>query len=366
MKQLIPEFPAIAISGSAGKTTTKEMLSSILETRWQIVKSQKNRNIHCHTKKYAQMIKPFHQAVVLEFGMRGSVTGKLHCRFIQPNISIITNVGSSHFGTFGNSINLTAKKKSTLIKYMNPEGVLVVNNDDKNSKLLQTTEFKGKVVTVGINNKADYQAINIQYVKQGMTFQVKLAEKLEDFFIPSFGEHNVMNALFAIAVAHYLRFTPSEMRLGLNNYEIPEGRLNLFELPNDLLIIDDSYNASPETAKAAINVLEELGKDKRKVVVLGSMLELGEYSTKGHLEVGTYLFQKKVDMIITYGNEAMDIGNGAYKAGFPAESIFMFNNRSQMNMYLLKTIEPNTAILIKGSGGMKMNKTANYLIKQFS
>lgn len=367
MSQVIPTVPTIAITGSAGKTTTKEMLASILQTKWKIFKSKENKNFQKNTQKHARMIKPWHQGVVLEFGMGEANTGKMHCSHIQPNIAVITNVGSAHYGVFGNSIKLTAKAKSELIKYMKPEGILYINNDDNNSKLLQIKGFKGEIFTVSIKNKSDYQAVNIKYVDQGMTFQVKLDDQLEDFFIPTFGYHNVINALFAIGVSHHQKFSPSEIKVGLKNYEVPVRRLNHYELPNGLVILDDSYSANPEATKAAIDVLVELGKIKKKLVILGSMLELGEYSIEGHKEVGKYLAQNKVDKIVIIGKEARWIGKGAVEAGYPPSRILLFTkSRNKMHLYLQKLIKPNMAILVKGSKLMQMNKTLNYLLKNFS
>lgn len=366
MKQLIPKVPTIAITGSAGKTTTKEMISSILETKWKIFRSEGNRNFARSTKKHVKMIKPWHQGVVLEFGMGKENTGKMHCSYIQPNIGIVTNVGSAHFGVFGNDIKLTAKAKSELIQYMKPDGILFINQDDENSKLLKTKDFKGKIFTVGIQHKSDYQAVNVKYVDQGMAFQVELDKKMEDFYIPVFGYHNVTNALFAIGVCHHLNFSPTEIRLGLERYQVPVRRLNWYELPGKLLVIDDSYSANPEAVKAAIDVLAEVGKNKKKIVILGSMLELGEYSNEGHRTVGKYLAQRKVDKILTFGKEARWIGKGAIEAEFPVKDIFLFVNRDKMHLQLKKLIEPDTAILIKGSKLMEMNKTLEYLIKNHS
>lgn len=359
---LIPKVPTIAITGSAGKTTTKEMISSILETKWRIFKSEANRNFVRNTKMHATMIKSWHQGIVLEFGMGEGNSGKMHCSYIQPNIGVITNIGSAHYGVFGNSIKRTAEAKSELIKYMKPTGVLFINNDDKNSKLLQTKNFKGKIFTVSINNKSDYQALNVKYTDEGMIFQVQLDGKLEDFFIPTFGYHNVINALFAIGVCHFLKFSSSEIKQGLKMYKIPIRRLNRYELPNGLLIIDDSYSANPEATKAAIDVLTNLGKDKEKVVILGSMLELGDYTVDGHKNVGRYLAQSKIDKIFTFGDEARWIAKGAKEAGFPDSNILTFKNRDKMHMHLKKLIKPNTAILLKGSKLMEMHKTLDYLL----
>lgn len=304
MESLLLDIPTIAITGSSGKTTTREFISSILEIKWKILKTKGNKNLPLHTKQTVERFDSSYQAILLELGMGKQGAAERHCSIIQPNISIITNIGTAHFGNLGNSIKSTAKYKSALIKYMNPKGLLLINKDDKNSELLKTKAFKGEIITVGIHSKADYRARSIKYLDNGMIFEVRLDNKNETFFIPTFGLHNIQNALFAIAISHHLKFTPSEIRLGLKNFIAPIKRLNLINLSNESLLIDDTVNANPQSVKAAIDVLVNISKNRKKVVVLGSMLELGDYSNEGHIEVGRYLAKNKIDAIYTYGNEA--------------------------------------------------------------
>jgi UDP-N-acetylmuramoyl-tripeptide--D-alanyl-D-alanine ligase len=364
MDTLRLDIPTIAITGSAGKTTTKEMIASVLKTKWDVFKSYKNNNNpHLHTKKHAQMIQPNHQAVVLEYGMSRKGFGKEHCRYIEPNIGIITSVGFAHIGPLGDNLKDIAEAKSALSKYMKPTGTLLLNRDDEHSKLLQTDHFKGQIITVGIDNKADYQASHVKFRDHGMTFQVLLDKEREEFFIPCVGFHNVRNALFAIAIGHRLNFTPSEIRNGLKNFERPVRRLFVKRLRENSLLIDDSYSANPHAVKAAIDVLNEIGKGKSKIVILGSMLELGQFTEKMHVEIGQYLAKNNIDLILTYGNEAKSIGDGALSASPPDTTIFHFEDRDRLHAYLNNINKKNTAILVKGSNGMKMGITAKHLIK---
>lgn len=365
MNPLVLSIPTVAITGSSGKTTTREFLSSILETQWQVLKTTDNKNLPLHTKKTIESYDPTFQAIVLELGMGKQGAGKRHCRYIQPNIAIITNIGTAHLGNLGNSLRSTASFKSALIKYMNPEGRLLINNDDENSKLLEIGTFKGELITVGIKNKADYQASNIKYLANGMSFEMLLDNKSEQFFIPTFGLHNISNALFAIALSHRLNFTPSEIRLGLENYKIPIRRLNLINLRNHSLLIDDTVNANPQSVKAAVDVLVEIGKAKKKIVVLGSMLELGKYTIKGHKEVGHYLAKNNIDAIYTYGEEAEWILKGAIDRGFPAEKVKHFQDRDLLHRNLKKRLEMNSVILVKGSSLTKMSETVKYIQNRF-
>ncbi|MBU9723616.1 MULTISPECIES: UDP-N-acetylmuramoyl-tripeptide--D-alanyl-D-alanine ligase [Bacillaceae] len=354
-------IPVIGVTGSAGKSTTTAFINSILKTKWtKIMKTPGNRNLPKHTKEMVNKIRPYHKAVILEMGL-GRAAGKYHFNHIKPTIGVITNVGTAHYGRLGNSISATAKKKSAMIKYMNPKGILLLNNDDPNSKLLTTHLFKGYLVTVGIKNKAHYQGRNIKYERNGMSFQVYLNNRLESFFIPTFGEHNVINALFAVAIARKLGFSPHEIRRGLKNFKPPSRRLRVINLPENSTLIDDTFNANPQSVKAATDVLVNLGIGKQKIAVIGSMLELGSYTKKGHSEVGKYLANKGVHRIFTLGEKAEGIKKGAIASGFPRRNIHSFKNRSSLHRLLKYHITPNIVILVKGSHRMYMKETSEYI-----
>ncbi len=359
-KQLVLKKPIIAITGSAGKTTTKEMIASVLGRRWRIVKTWKNRNYYTTTKRYAQAITRAHRAAVLEFGMLRAGHIKKHCLTLQPNYAIVTNVGTAHIGNFGGKVTGLARAKSELIRYMLPTGKLFLNADDPNVKLLHVKGFRGRKFTIGVEKNADYRAYNIRYAENGMAFETKLRGKEHTFFIPIPGEHNIYNALFAIAVCDQLRFRPSLIQKGLRTYIRPKRRLNTYLLPEDIRVIDDTYSANPHAMKAAIDVLVKIGTGKN-IAVLGSMQELGTYAIKGHKDVGKYLADKKVDFLYTYGKSGRYIGGGAIAAGFPPEKVCHCTTKGLLHRKLLSQIEPGSTILIKASHRLSMNHTVNYL-----
>ncbi|MCF8566248.1 UDP-N-acetylmuramoyl-tripeptide--D-alanyl-D-alanine ligase [Alicyclobacillus tolerans] len=361
-KTLILARPVIAITGSAGKTTTKEMLASILQTRWKIFKSASNLNFINHTATYAKQINASHRAVVLEYGMSARGHIKRHCSIIQPNISIVTNVGSAHIGSFGGDIRKLARAKSELIEFMKPSGVLVLNKDDAGSKLMPRHGFKGKLLTVSTTQPASYRAHNIHYAGGGMSFQVQLKGKTQSFFIPTYGEHQVYNALAAIAVADHLGFSANQMRLGLRRYIRPSRRLTVHRLKNNIVLIDDSFSANPHATIAAVNVLKRIGKGP-KIAVLGSMLAMGKYSAKGHRDVGKHVANKKVDYLFTYGSLAKQIGTAAVRAGLPASRVKHFVQRPALHRSLALRLKPNTTVLVKGSHAVGMKETANFIQK---
>lgn len=362
--QRVQSRPMIAITGSAGKTTTKEMLASILRTRWNVFKSVANMNFYNHTMKYKKQITPKHRAVVLEYGMSGAGHIKRHCQVIKPNIAIITNIGTAHIGSFGGDIRKLAAAKSELILYMKQTGLLVLNRDDENSKFLITKDFQGKILYVGINEPADYRAKAVRYAPGGMSFRVTLNGREEPFFIPTYGVHHVYNALAAIAVAHSLGFSAANMRLGLRRYQRPMRRLQVHRLSRGIVVIDDSYSANPNATKAALDVLAHMGKGQ-KIAVLGTMLGMGRYSLKGHRDVGKYAASKNIHRLYTFGPAAKPMGSAALEAGLPASGVRNFVNRSALHRQLRLVVQPQTVILVKGSHAMKMKETVAYLLNQY-
>lgn len=361
-RALILQRPVVAITGSAGKTTTKEMIASILQQRWKIFKSKGNANMPRHTAKYAKQINSSHRAVVLEYAMSRFGHIRRHCRLIKPNIGIVTSIGSAHMGNV-DGVRGVARAKSELIKYMNQRGTLFLNKDDANAKLLQIQGFKGKIVRIGVKNNADYRGYNLHYTNNGVSFQIKLQGKIHRFDMPVYGNHNVNNALLAIAVADHLGLTPGEMKKGLHAFKKSKRRLNLYKLGRGIHILDDTYSANPHAVKAAIDVLTTIGK-KSNIAVLGTMLEMGKYSVKNHKYVGRYLAKKNITHLYTYGNDAKYIGAGAIEAGYPRSKVRHFTVKSKLNRHLLNQIKSGNTILVKGSNKMKMNETVQFLVKR--
>ncbi|WCK53276.1 UDP-N-acetylmuramoyl-tripeptide--D-alanyl-D-alanine ligase [Aneurinibacillus sp. Ricciae_BoGa-3] len=362
------EKPIIAITGSSGKTTTKEMIASILQRRRKTFKSIENGNDVWYTSQYVNQINDTYEAIVLEYGMTHSGNITQHCKLIQPNIGIITNVGTAHIGNFNDKVKGIALAKSELIKGMKPDGLLFLNADDTNSKLLETKEFAGKIFTVGILNHSNCQAFEVNYTHNGMVFQVNLEGMNHNFYIPIFGVHNVVNALFAIAITHQLGFAATDIQIGLETYYRTYGRLNVHSLKREITLIDDSYNAKPCAMKAAIDVLVQIGKGKN-IVVFGSMLGLGDCSLSLHNDVGKYAANNNIDYLYTIGDDAEQIGKGAMDAGFSPERLTHFYSIEDLNNSLVKLLEPKTTILIKGyrgydkSQGLKMTETIAYILK---
>ena len=356
--------PIIAITGSAGKTTSKAFLASILSKKWKVFESKDYWNTTEHTEKHLSEIKPSHEAVVLEYGMAypGVITN--HCSIIKPNISIVTNIGLAHVGNFDGDIKKVAQAKSELIHGMDQKGVLIINLDDSNSTYLDTRKFKGKIITTGITSNADYKAYDITYADNGMNFKVKLQNLETLLFIPILGEHHVYNALNAIAVADYLGFTPMDIKLGLL-FKKPPRRMTIYNCSDNITVIDDTVHSHPQGVRAAIDVLSAIGK-KRKVAIIGQMRELGNLREEEYRKVGDYIAEQKIDLLITYGFRAEEIGNHAIKVGFDSKNVYHFNNRDKLHELLGEILQKDDTILVKGASKTNMFDTVKFLDDKFS
>ncbi|MFD4490290.1 MULTISPECIES: YheC/YheD family protein [Lysinibacillus] len=352
-------LPIIAITGSAGKTTTKAFVGSILSKQWNVFESKDYWNTTEHTKKHKEEINDSHQAVVLEYGMAypGIITN--HCSIIQPNISIVTNIGLAHVGNFDGDVRGVAKAKSELIHGMDQQGLLILNKDDDNSRFLETQQFKGKMLTVGIKRDADYRAYDLQYKDIGMSFKMKLHGQEIELYIPILGEHHVYNALNAVAVADYLGFSPLDIQAGLN-FKKPPRRLTIYNLRDDITVIDDTVHSHPQGVRAAIDVLTNIAK-KRKVAIIGQMRELGVLREEEYRKVGEYIYEEGIDEFITYGFRTDEMSNAAIKMGMDPSRVHHFINKDALHALLDKLIKPHDTILVKGASKTNMFETVKYL-----
>lgn len=355
----------IAITGSAGKTTTKEMIAAILQQRWKIIKSRTNGNAPHHTRRQLQYFKDPYDAAVLEFGLNGAGSIREHCDFIQPQLAVITNIGSAHIGNYNADVRELAKQKSEIFLRMQKGGTLFVNADDPNTQHLLLRNFKRRLIKVSTKGNGQYNALDIKYGPKGMTFKVFFAGEIHILSIPAFGVHNIYNALYAISVCDLLGFTVKEIKEGLQAYEKPKRRLEIYRLKDDIVLIDDSYSANPHAVKAAVDVLYELGKTKSTIAVLGSMMQLGEYSVTGHREVGAYVSAKQIDYLLTFGEYAKPVITAALENGYPPQRAMHYEVLDELHRHLKKIIQPGTIILVKASNMMGFCQTSNFIYENF-
>lgn len=360
----IMEKPIIAVTGSAGKTMVKTMIAAILREKWVVFESKDYYNITDKTKVHKDQISFIHRAAVLEYGMAFPGVITEHCRLIRPNIGVITNVGLAHVGNFEGKLEQVADAKSELIYGMHPSGILIIDADDQNSKLLHTNAFTGKIFTVGIREKADYQARELELSENGITFLLTLQGREYSFFVPIVGKHNVYNAMFAIAVADQLGFLSTEIQTGLKNLKKPNHRLAIHKLKDGITVIDDTVHAHPAAMKAALDVLENIGQGT-KIAVLGSMWGLGVRTNEDHEDIGRYVASKNIEFLYTYGHVSALISKKAVDTGFSGNNVKHFTDKEVLHRELLELIEPGSTILVKGASRLNMYETVSYLCDSY-
>jgi len=345
----------VAITGSNGKTTTKDLTAAVLSGRWNVLKTEANFNNEIGLPLTLLGLEEKHQAAVVEMGMRGF--GQIHAlaRIAEPTIGIVTNVGETHMELLGSLENI-AKAKAELVEMIEPNGTVILNAD--NAFVLQMREkSKAKVVTFGIDSMADVVAKDIRTVGNSMEFSCSYGKTIETFVLPMVGRHNIYNGLAAITTGFVLGLSAEEIQQGLDGFEATKMRFE-YKKVKEYHVINDAYNASPMSMTAAIETLAEVAKG-RKIAVMGDMLELGSVSKAAHEQVGRELAAKGVDALLTRGEMGSFIAEAAKAAGLL--SVYSCDSHADAAKVLHKILQPGDTILFKGSRGMQMEKIIDLL-----
>jgi len=349
---------AVAVTGSVGKTTTKDAISAVLSSKYKVCKTESNHNNEVGLPETLLKLNAGHQIAVVEMGMsaRGEISAL--SRIASPDISVITNIGSSHLEFLGSRENILAAKLE-ITDGMKSDGILLLNGDDemlKTVKKAHTYSF-----FVGIDDpRSDFLATNVRQKNNGMAFDLTYrGEALRDLFIPAIGKHVVYAALFAAACGMICGLSESEIKTGLSSY-VPV-RQNISE-KDGIKIIDDSYNASPESMRASIDVLKYINmkEHRRAVAVLGEMKELGKESPALHRSVGEYA-QDKVDALFLYGDgENVEMMKKGYESG-AKRAVMLGSNENAALAKLKENIRSGDAVLIKASRAVKIERLSEKL-----
>ncbi|MEJ8554960.1 UDP-N-acetylmuramoyl-tripeptide--D-alanyl-D-alanine ligase [Tepidibacter sp. Z1-5] len=347
----------VAVTGSTGKTTTKDMIYSVLSSKYNTLKTEGNFNNHIGLPLTIFKLKDEHQCAILEMGMSSFGEIEYLSEIVNHKIAVISNIGLSHIQNLGSQEGIL-KAKLEITKNFTNENTLIINADDKYLKTLKNKELKYKLKTFGFEKDNDLYCVEYKMNETGIDFECIVHNQKEEFFIPARGKHNIYNAMAAILTGIELGLSINQIKTGLLNFKNGKMRLDILKT-DSFEIINDAYNASPDSMKAALNILGEY-KQNRKISILGDMLEMGEYAKNGHELVGEYSIGNS-DLIITVGKDSKHIGNGAMKKGFNEQNVIHFNTNSQVIDYLKNILEKDDVILIKGSRGMKMEEIVVFL-----
>lgn len=333
----------IAITGSNGKTSTKNMLNSILQLEAPTLSTEGNFNNHLGVPKTLLNLKKNHQFCIIEMGANHQNEISLLCNIANPNLAIITNANNAHLGEFGNLKNLV-EAKGEIFESLSKDGIAFINNESPHKKIWRKISGTQEIIFFG--NQSAIYASNIQQSTEDINFQLNIGENKINITLKLIGRHQVDNALAAAACASELGIGLEIIKDGLENTIPEKGRLELIELEN-FTLLNDSYNANPHSMKAAIDTIKKF--PGKKIAVLGSMDELGKDSIKLHQEIGEYAKNSGIEKLFSIGEDAKHYKGDHFQ---DVESI----------VNILSKKHQKSVILVKGSRMMELNKLVDILV----
>lgn len=359
------QLTVVAVTGSSGKTTVKEMVSAIFEQRHKVLKTKGNFNNLIGLPLSLLPVEPSHDVAVLEMGMNRPGEIARLAEIAEPDVACITNVQGAHLAGLA-TIEGVARAKGELFAGMKAWGTLVVNADDVRVRKL-ARPLRHRKVTFGRSATATVRATRIKSRgEEGMSFTLHIGDWSERVRIASLGAHNVMNALAAGAMAHAVGLPPAEIAAGLASHRPYDKRMQISVLPSGLKLINDAYNANPSSMLAALAAVHNLKGGRRIVAVLGDMLELGSHSIAAHRMVGENAAKLDFDYLLTVGEFAGELVAGARAGGMSGEQAHSFASKEAIVAWLAQAVQQGVLgsgdlILLKGSRGMRMETIASAL-----
>lgn len=373
-------IPVIGITGSVGKTTTKEMIAAALETKKTVLKTEGNMNSQIGLPLMMFRMEKKHEIAVIEMGMSEEGEMSRLANIARPSTAVVTNIGVSHIGQLGSQENIR-KEKLNIINNFNKNSMLYLNGNDSLLLELETWKQENKaplapeteislmnteLVYYGTEPHCRYYAKNIRTVGEETHFTCEYPKGTEKIVLSVLGMHNVGNALVALAIAEQFGIEPSVAKQGLREYKPIAMRGQIMER-NGIKLIDDSYNASPDSMKSGIQVLLQLSCSNRRIAVLADVLELGELSYECHYGVGSYIAGLEqshgtVDEVITIGKEASAITK-AVEAENNRIHTHSFDSNQEAIQYLKSVLQSGDAVLVKGSRGMHTDEIVKAIME---
>lgn len=351
--------PFVAITGSLGKTTAKELTNAVLSTRFNVLKNEGNFNNDIGLPLTLFRLEDAHQVAITEMGMSDFGEIDYLAGIVKPNIGIVTNIGLSHIEHLGSQENIY-KAKAELFSHVAPDGTIILNGDDP-ILMAHRQEISQKTITVGLSDGCDLTAEDILPQQDRLTFTAVCGKEKVPVTLSFPGEHNVVNALLACAAGLVLGIGLEEAAKGLEAYVPSDRRMQLLEC-GGITVINDCYNAAPASMEAGLKVLS--GFSGRKLAVLGDIKELGDYAKSAHKRVGFFAATIGIDLLFTFGENAKWIAEGAKCAGMSPEQIFSTNDMEQLQKLLDQVLEKGDVVLIKASRAMRLERVTSFLAER--
>ena len=356
-KRSLYNIPVIAITGSVGKTSTKDIVANVVSKKYKTLKTEGNNNNNIGLPLTILRLQD-EEVAVIEMGMNHFGEISLLTSIAKPTICIITNIGTSHIGNLGSRENIL-KAKLEILEGSKKEAVIINNDNDLLHKWYEENKENYNIKTYGIKEQSDIMAKEIKLEENKSTFTCKINNVEEKINVPVGGEHFILNALCAITVGEVLKIEEDKIKEGIESFELTKKRMDIVELKNGIKIINDAYNASLESMAASLKVLSEF--KERKIAVLGDMFELGDFSEELHKKVGKEVVKNNIDILIACGENARYIADVA-REKMDKENVYILRKTEEIKPLLEKIVKNNDVILFKASNGMKFYKIAEEVI----
>lgn len=341
-------IPVVAVTGSNGKTTTKDMTTAVLRTVFHVCATKKNFNNEIGLSKTLLGLTEKDEVCVVEMGMRGFGQIDELCQIALPTVGVVTNVGTSHIGLLGSRDNI-AKAKSELVQNLPSDGTAILNEDDPRVRKMRDL-FSGQVLSFGIERKSDVMGSHLEFGTETTDFRCEAEGHDFSVRLHLLGIHNVYDALAAAAVGSLLGVPAEQMKQALESF-VPQGASQKLYRLSGALVLDDSYNANPLSVEMAFRALFQL-KAKRRILVLGDMLELGDFAEELHYQIGKLAASYKADVLVTVGPLSRMTARGAVDGGM--KDVICCDTCEEAASYLRQHAGEGDSVLIKGSHAMHM------------
>jgi len=352
----------IGVTGTNGKSTTKEMIASVMKMRYSTLKTEGNLNNHIGLPLTLLELKPSHEAAVIEMGMSAAGEIKRLADIAKPQIGVITNISQAHMIQLKTLKDIQAAK-GELFQSLNENSTAIVNADDPLVYEL-AEQLRAGVITFGIDNEADVRATDIRPSEDsGYDFTLNVLDKAVAVHLPFLGRFNIYNALAAAAVGHALDISPAQIKTGLGAKHKLSQRGEAVRY-GDIDVINDTYNANPQSMREAMQILKERATDGRKFLIIGDMLELGEGEQSAHQQLGNEATEYGFDFLVTVGELAGLAGSSAVESGMTKDQVHCFDRHRMAAEFLKTVVQPGDCLLFKGSRGSHMETVLEVLIQQ--
>jgi UDP-N-acetylmuramoyl-tripeptide--D-alanyl-D-alanine ligase len=358
------DVPVIAITGSSGKTTTKEMAAGILGLTKKVLQTEGNLNNRIGLPLTLLRLTGRHDVAVVEMGT--NMPGEIGCltRIAEPGIGLITNIGAAHLEKL-KSLAGIREEKGALFENMDRAGIAVINRDDKALDLLGR-RWQGKQITFGWKQVADVSAREVRKAGPvGIAFQLRAGQEERHVRLQVSGEHNLYNALGAAAASLVFGADLERIGQGLESFRGVSGRFEIHALQNGAHVIDDTYNANPVSVREALKTLKELRGGGDSAVILGDMLELGSKAAAWHKKIGRVIAETGVKSLLLMGDHGRETAAGAMEGGMTAARILFFESPEQVRDHLQSSLKAGDWVLVKGSRKMKMERIVRMITETF-